>query len=58
MHWSYMKQPEQNHKTVTCGQGKEFRWESGRRIRLVSTEWSNHKDAVECLMKFGFFPDG
>lgn len=41
-----MKQPEQNHKTVTCGQGKEFGWESGRRIKLVSTEWSNHKDAV------------
>lgn len=52
-----MKQPEQNHKTVMCGQGREYRWESGRRIKLSNTKWSNHKDAEECLTKFGFLPD-
>lgn len=34
--WSYMKQPEQNHKTI-CGQGKGIRWEGGKRIKLINT---------------------
>lgn len=55
--WSYMKQPEQNHKTI-CGQGKGIRWEGGKRIKLINTKWPNPRDAMECLTKFGFVPDG
>lgn len=37
MHWNYKQQPEQNPERVMSGQGKEYRWESDRRIKVTKT---------------------